>query len=140
MCRLVKWNSFFVLKLKNVVFRVMLLDLVCKSEQADRREFVASFAVICKTSTIFNVAHKFYDLATKTSFWTWMYLMTWALMRCFVHNFHFVSFIIIKWNNKLYIICIRNIQNVSTTWVELIKKLAISEINKILLIYLSLLS
>jgi hypothetical protein len=48
----------------------MLLDVVCKSQQADRGEFVASFAAICKTSTIFNVAHKFYDLATKTSFWT----------------------------------------------------------------------
>jgi hypothetical protein len=59
-----------------VVFGVMLLDLVCKSQQADRREFVATFAAICKRSTIFNVAHKFYDLATKTSFWTSMYLMT----------------------------------------------------------------
>jgi hypothetical protein len=59
-----------VLKLKNVVLGVMLLDVVCKSQQADRGEFVASFAAICKTSTIFNVAHKFYDLATRTLFWT----------------------------------------------------------------------
>jgi hypothetical protein len=82
MCRLVKWNSSFVLKLKNLVFGVMLLDLVWKSQQADRWEFVASFAAICKKSTIFYVAHKFYDLATKTWFWTWMYLMTWALIWC----------------------------------------------------------